>query len=170
LSKFYLIAKILSAGKNGFVKVQILPGFTKNLLQLTDVFLDFWNHKKKFTLEEILDSKKSVFFKFNNFENDRDVSLLIGRDIYLLNGEMDNLYSEDFSFQNLFGSKVFQNKKLVGIVNDVFETPANIVIEIKNGKEKEILIPFVHSFFDKIDLANKEVFLKPYYGIYNDED
>ena len=36
--------------------------------------------------------------------------------------------------------------------------------------EKEVLIPFVHSIFEKIDSENKVLILKSDYGINDDED
>jgi len=169
LNEFYIIAKILSSGKDGFVKVQLVPGFLENLKNFNCVFLDFWNQKKIFELEDFLSVKNSVFFKFKNFDNERDTSLLIDREVFVSKKEVEHLNLNASLKISFLGYKVFRNQEYLGIVSDFFETPANPVIEIKNSDGKEILIPFVYSFFDKIDNENKELGLKSDYGIYEDE-
>ncbi|MBK7228369.1 MAG: PRC-barrel domain-containing protein [Ignavibacteriales bacterium] len=71
--------------------------------------------------------------------------------------------------QTLIGFNVYRDKEYLGLVNDFLEAPANQVIEIKDPEGKEILIPFVHSFFDRIDYKSKELVLKSDYCIYDDE-
>ena len=169
MNEFYLIAKILSSGKDGFVKVQLVPGFLEKLGHIKYVFLDFWNQKKKIELEDYLSVKNSLFFKFKNFDNERDTSLLIDREVFVSKEGAEHLRCGASLVISFLGYKVFRNQEYLGIVSDFFETPANPVIEIKNSDGKEILIPFVHSFFDKIDGENKELVLKSDYGIYDDE-
>ena len=169
MNEFYLIAKILSSGKDGFVKVQLVPGFLENLKNFNCVFLDFWNQKKIFELEDFLSVKNSVFLKFKNFDNERDTSLLIDREVFVSKKEVEHLNLNASLKISFLGYKVFRNQEYLGIVSDFFETPANPVIEIKNSDGEEILIPFVYSFFDKIDNENKELGLKSDYGIYEDE-
>ena len=169
MNEFYLIAKILSSGKDGFVKVQLVPGFLENLKNFKWVYLDFWNQKKIFELEDFLNVKNSVFLKFKNFDNERDTSLLINREVFISEKDAEHLNLNASIEISFLGYKVFRNQEYLGIVSDYFETPANPVIEIKNSNGREILIPFVHSFFDKIDSENKELVLKSDYGIYDDE-
>jgi 16S rRNA processing protein RimM len=169
LNEFYLIAKILSSGKDGFVKVQLVSGFLENLKNFKCVFLDFWDQKKIFELEDYLIIKNSVFLKFTNFDNERDTSLLIDREVFISEKEAEHLNLNASIEISFLGYKVFRNKDYLGIVSGFFETPANPVIEIKNSDGNEILIPYVRSFFDKIDSENKELVLKSDYGIYDDE-
>ena len=63
MNDFYLIAKILSAGKDGFVKVRLVPGLNINLDSIKFLFVDFWEQKKAIELEESFNLKQSVFLK-----------------------------------------------------------------------------------------------------------
>ena len=83
MDEYYLIAKILSAGKDGFVKVQLVSGLNINLDSIHFVYIDFWDQKKTIELEEILIIKQSVFLKFKNFDDDRDISVFIGRNVFI---------------------------------------------------------------------------------------
>jgi 16S rRNA processing protein RimM len=169
LNEFYLIAKILSSVKNGFVKVQLASGYLESLKKTNYVFLDFWNQKKQFELEDYLSVNNSVFLKFKNFDSERDTSLLIDREVFISEKDIEQLNLNASIEISFLGYKVFRSQQYLGIVSDFFETPANPVIEIKDSDGKRILIPFVHSFFDKIDSENKELVLKSDYGIYEDE-
>ena len=170
MNEFYLIAKILSSGKNGFVKIQFEPGVAENIESLKFLFLDFWDKKKKFELEEISTAKQSVFFKLKNFDDERDISVLVGRSICVVESDLKKLHGDSSLSQNLIGYKVFKGNNFLGSISSYFQTPANPVIEIKNNDGKEILIPFVHSLFDKIDPESKVLILKSDYGIDEDDE
>ena len=169
MNEFYFIAKILSSGKDGFVKVQLKPGFFESLNKIKFLFLDFWNQKKQFELEDYFNVNNSVFVKLKNFDCERDTSLLIDREVFISKKDVEQLNLNASTEISFLGYKVFRSQQYLGNVSDFFETPANPVIEIKDSDGKKILIPFVHSFFDKIDSENKELVLKSDYGIYEDE-
>ncbi len=170
MDEFYLIAKIISAGKDGFVKVQLVPGLNINLDSIKFVFLDFWEQKKSIELEEILNIKQSVFIKFKNFDDDRDISVFIGRNAFISKNDFEKIVDDVFLNQDLIGSKVYKGQDFLGIVSDYFETPANPVIEVSNEGGSNFLIPYVDSVFEKIDPENKILILNSDFGIDDDED
>lgn len=170
MNEYYLIAKILSAGKDGFVKVQLVPGVNINLDLIKFLFIDFWDQKKTIELEDILNIKQSVFLKFKNFEDERDASVFIGRNIFVSADDFEKLVNSVLFNQNLIGSKVYKGTDYIGIVNDYFETQANPVIEISKKDGTNFLIPYVDSVFEKIDTENKLLILNSDFGIDDDED
>lgn len=170
MNEFYLIAKILSAGKDGFVKVQLSPGFYVNQDSIKFLYLDFWDQKKIVELEEVFIIKNSLFFKFKNFNDERDSSLFIGRNIFVLMSDLEKVKSSEITTYNLVGCRLFKGADLLGSVLDYFETPANPVIEIIKEDGNKILIPFVHSIFEKIDPENNILILSSDFGIDDNED
>ncbi|RPI64049.1 MAG: 16S rRNA processing protein RimM [Ignavibacteriales bacterium] len=170
MNELYLIAKILSAGKDGFVKVQLVPGLNINLNSIKFLYLDFWGQKKTIELEEVLIFKQSVFFKFKNFENERETTVFIGRNVFVGGNDFEKIVNDVFLNQNLIGSKVYRGQDLLGTVTDYFETPANPVIEISEEDGTNFLIPYVDSVFEKIDAENKILILNSDFGIDDDED
>ncbi len=170
MDDFNLIAKILSAGKEGFVKIQLFPGFYIAQDLIKYLYLEFWGKKKKFELEEVLIIKNSTFLKFKNFDNERDISLLIDREIFVHKNNLIKVRDSKYSSDNIVGCRVYKGKDLLGSVIDFFETPANSVIEILKENGTKILIPFVHSVFEKIDPENYALLLNPDFGIDDDED
>lgn len=170
MNEFYLIAKILSAGKDGFVKVQLVPDFYVNQDSIKFLYLDFWYQKKKVELEEVVVIKNSIFFKFKTFDDERDSSLFIGRNIFVLMSDLEKVKSSEITTHNLVGCRLFKGTDLLGSVIDYFETPANPVIEIIREDGNKILIPFVHSIFEKIDPENNILILNSDFGIDDNED
>jgi len=170
VDEFYFIAKIQSTGKNGFVKIQAVPGIFSILKNFRYLFLDFWNQKKKFELEDVVSNKNSIFLKFKYFDDDRDISVLPDRDIYVLNSEFNELNVDGIFENNVIGFLVFQNDKKIGFIRDFYEAPANKIIELETIDGKEILVPFVEAVIDKIDYQNKELVIKSNFGFDNDED
>ncbi|MBK7630737.1 MAG: 16S rRNA processing protein RimM [Ignavibacteriales bacterium] len=170
MNEFYLIAKILSAGKDGFVKIQLVPGLKINTEPIKFLYLDFWEKKKKLELEEILSIKNSFFLKFKNFDDEREVSLFIGRNVFVTSGDFEIVKNDSVLKSDLIGCELFKGQDFLGTVIDYFETPANPVIEIILGNEKKILIPFVHSIFEKIDPENNILILNSDFGFDDDED
>lgn len=170
MNEFYLIAKVLSAGKDGFVKVQLVPGLSINLDSIKFLYLDFWEQKKSIELEEVLSVKQSVFLKFINFDDERDISVFIGRNIFINANDFEKTVKGILVNQDLIGSKVYRNQDFLGIVSDYFETPANPVIEISKENGNNFLIPYVTSVFEKIDIENKLLILISDFGIDDYED
>lgn len=171
MNDFYFIAQIVSAGKDGFVKIQSVTDIADDFFRSSnEVYLDYWGKKKKFIVEETSKSKNSFFLKFLNFDDERDLFVLIGRKIFITQKDLTLQTDEIFNKQNLIGCQVFRNEVLIGTVKDLFNTPANDVIEILKIDGKEILIPFVDAYFELMDVKNKKLILKPEAGYYDDED
>lgn len=168
--EFLFIAKIQSVGKSGFVKVQLIPGFFDSLKKIKYLFLDFWNQKKKFELEEIVTNKTSVFLKFNNFDDERNASVLLNKDIYVQSSLLKELDLNIILEKNVIGFKVLQNHKVIGVIKDFYEAPANPIIELDTESGREILVPFVDDVIEIIDYQKKELVVKPDFGLEDDED
>ena len=169
MDDFFLIAKVISAGKNGFVKILFEPGFSGNLEKIENLFIDFWDQKKKLAIEEVLISKSSVFIKFVNFDDDRDISVLIGRAVFISHMDFGLINPENVLPEQMSVLDVYCNGRFIGKVNDFFQTPANPVIELAKQNGKKILIPFVESVFEKIDIKGGCLIIKSDYG-FDDED
>lgn len=170
MSEYFLIAEITSAGKNGYLKFQGNVGFSNLIENNKNVYIDFWDQKKAFEIEDILGGKNSLYVKFKRFDDRRDISLLLGRNIYVKSEKMRKLSDETALSFEIVGYSVYQSGIELGIVNDIFQMPANDVIVFSDTSGKEILIPYVLSIFEKIDKEKKVLILNSDYGIQDDED
>lgn len=170
MNDFHLIARIVSAGRDGYVKIFPLVEFDVQTLIDKIVYLDFWGKKKKFIVEDISKTKNSIFIKFLNFVEDREIQLLLDRKIFLIKSDAESIVKNDFNIEQLIGLEVFRESNKLGVIRDIFKTPANHVLEIMDSSGKEILIPFIKNFFDEINVADKRISLKKDAALQDDEN
>ena len=166
---FYLIARIVSlVGKDGFVKVESYSGFQEGFEKLHKVYIDFWGDKKIFTVENVKEYRNFFLIKFLNFDNQRDSQVLIGREVFVDDKDFLKLPEDHFFINNLIGSKVFKNDKLIGEITDILKMPANDVMSIKGDKGNEILLPIVLEIVESFDPGEKIMVIKEDYNLSDD--
>ena len=166
---FYLIARVISLiGKDGFVKVESYSGFQEGFEKLHKVYIDFWGDKKIFTVENVKEYRNSFSIKFLNFDSQRDSQVLIGREVFVDDKDFLKLPGDHFFIDELIGSKVFKNDKLLGEITGVLKMPANDVMSIKSDKGKEILLPVVLEIIESFDPVEKIMVIKEDYNLSDD--
>ena len=171
MSEFFLVARITStADKKGFVKIYSYSDFPERFFSLREVFIDFFDNKKKFIVEEVKKNKDDFFIKFRNFNSDIDTRVLLNKEIYVDEKDAVKLPEKVFFVHDLLDSKVFRNEKLFGIIKDVLSYPANDVYVIKDVNGGEILLPALSEIIESFDPENKIMILKPGESFYEDED
>ncbi len=170
MNEYFLIAKIDSAyGKEGFVKISSFSDFPERFLHLQKVYIDFFDDKKEFFVENALKKKKGLILKFKNFDSQDDVQILIGKEIFVDERNLTPIPEDQYYIHDLIGSKVYRNGIALGIIIDVLSYPANDVYVIdSNGKE--ILVPAALEFIERFDPKNKVLILKPGDSLYEDDE
>jgi 16S rRNA processing protein RimM len=168
--EYFLIAKTLSVyGKKGFVKIFSYSDFPDRFFNLNKVYIDFFDVKKEFFVEDVQKKKDFFTLKFRNFDNDRDAELLIGREIFVDELDVVKLPENYFFTHDVVGSSVFINNFYIGKIKEIFSYPGNDVYVIDvNGKE--VSIPAVKDYIESFDPVEKKLFLKPDADIDYDED
>ena len=171
MSEYFLIAKIDSVyGKNGFVKIFSYSDFPGRFFDLEEVYIDFFDEKKIFHIEKTEIKKNSITLKFKNFDDDKDVQILIGKNIFVDIQNVVKLPENFYFIHDLIGCTVVQNSSVFGIVKDVLTIPANSVYVVEDVNGQEILIPAVEHFIDAVDIEKKLITLKPDVELYDDEN
>ncbi len=170
MNEFYLIAQIISSGKDGFVKIQSSSDVEKIIKKNSSVFVDFWGKKKKFIVEDLIKIRNSIFIKFLNFNDERELQVLIGRKIFVDSNNLTVAENLNIISEYFVGAKVFQDGNILGTIKDIFSTPANEVAEIEKSDGEIILLPFLEIYFESLDYENKKIILKPDVGFYDNED
>jgi len=112
--------------------------------------------------------KKSSFHKNNflriNFEDitsEEQSDKIIGKKIYLPLSMLPKLSENKFYFHEIIG---FTTRDIhhgnIGTITDINETKTQAFFIITNNQEKEILVPIVDQFIEKIDRKQKTITLK----------
>jgi 16S rRNA processing protein RimM len=171
VSDFFLIAKIVSAyGKKGFLRITSFSDFPERFFNLEKVFIDFFDQKKKFIVEEIKKHKNFFTIKFKNFDSDSDVKILIDKDIFVSAEDSVKIPNGYFFVHDLIGSKVIRNGLLIGNIKDVLSFPANDVYVIVDLKGDEILLPAVKSLIKSFDPSDKILVLNSGEALFEDDE
>ncbi|MFO7526240.1 MAG: ribosome maturation factor RimM [Ignavibacteriaceae bacterium] len=171
MNDFFLIAHITStSGLDGFLKLQLITDFPDRLTSLKEVYLDFFNMKKKFIIEEIKRSNKSFLIKFERFYSERELNVLVGRDIYLSGKDISQLPEGSIFNHDLLNSEVWRDNSLLGRIKEILNLPANDIFVIIDEAGNELLIPFVLSFIEEFDIKKKRLILKSGAGLYEDDE
>jgi 16S rRNA processing protein RimM len=134
------------------------------------VFIDFFNDKKEFLVEKVEKTKDFFIIKFENFDSDTDVRILVGKDIFVSSEDAVKLPENYYFTHDFSGSRVYRNNMEFGIVKDVLHYPANDVLVIKNSEGSEVLIPAVADYIESYNPEEKILILKPGGELYEDED
>ncbi len=166
-----MVARITSvADKKGFVKIYSYSDFPERFFSLREVYIDFFDSKKKFIVEEVKRIKNDFFIKFRNFNSDIDTRVLLDKEVYVDEKDAVKLPEKVFFVHDLLDSKVFRNEKLFGIIKDVLSYPANDVYVIEDVNGGEVLLPALSELIESFDPENKVMILKPGGSFYEDED
>ena len=171
MKEFYLVAKIVSAfGRDGFVKVSSFTDFPDHLLNLKKVYIDFFGDKKEFLVDDAKENNGSFLFKFRNFKNEKEIEILLDKEIFVDDKDLIELPENSYFIHDLIGSRVLRNNVEIGKVKNVVSFPANDVYVVENEQGEEILIPAVHDFIEGFDPAEKLLKLKPGEKLYEDDE
>jgi len=171
VNEYFLIAKIVSVvGKDGFVKIFSFSDFPERFFDLKKVYLDFFGEKKIFFVDAVKQQKNFFALKFKNFDNENDVQMLLGKEVFVDEADIVKLPENHFFIHDLVGSKVYRNEKLLGTIKDVLTYPANDVYLIEDKNGSELLIPALSGLIERFDPKEKILILKPGNELYDDED
>lgn len=116
--------------------------------------------KKEFIIESY---RKHKQFDMVVFKDNYDINLvehLKGSFVYINKSDLI-LNKNEFLAVDLIGFNVIINDKLIGVIDNVIETPANEVLVLDNN----VMIPYVKAFINNIDEKNKRVYVNDVKGL-----
>jgi 16S rRNA processing protein RimM len=169
---FFLIAEVKAVfNSNGFLLIESFSDFPERFFNLSCVYLEIFNSRKKFFVENVIETDGKIAVKFKGFDNAEDVRFLLGKKIYVDEEHSVKLSNDTFFIHDLIGSTVFRGDELFGLLKDVITMPANDVYIIKDLNNREVLVPAVKSFIKSFDPVKKILELTSDCDLlYNDED
>jgi len=99
--------------------------------------------------------------KFEDITCEHQAEKLIGKDVYLPLSMLPKLSEDKFYFHEIIGFTA-QDLKYgdIGIITDINDTKTQAFFIITNNQKKEILVPLIDQFIEKIDKKQKTITLK----------
>lgn len=140
-------------GLDGSIKIIPLTDFEGRFDNLTEIFVD----DKILKIERVKNIGGELFIKFSDVKNREQAKTFTNKFLKVDKKNVAPLEDGEFYTFDIIGCEVFDGEKFFGKVENVLKTGSNDVFQVKG--ENEILVPALKSVVEKIDIANKKIFI-----------
>ena len=158
MTKYLEIGQIVNTfGIKGMVKIKPFTDDIRRFDRLKKVYIKK-NNVEEYEIEEVKYHKDMVLIKFKGVENPEQANLL--RNYYLLvnREEEEPLEEGRYYIVDMIGIEVYTDEgKLLGILDDIFNTGSNDVYVVKDELGKQTLLPAIKEVIKSIDIENKKM-------------
>lgn len=112
-------------------------------------------------VERIWIHGEHVIFKFKGVDTISDAERLAGAEVSIPIDQRAAIDEGEYYQSDLIGCQVFdEHQRLLGEVKGWQETGGAMLVDVRTGDGKELLIPFAKSIFVKIDLPARRIDVK----------
>lgn len=102
---------------------------------------------------------------FEGIDSIEAAEKLKGDSLYIPIEDLPQTGENEYYYHELAGCKVFNEKKeALGIVSDLLETGANLVLRVKTN-DGSFLVPFVDAFVEDVNVEEKTICIKEMEGL-----
>ena len=159
MTKYLEIGQIVNTfGIKGMVKVNPFTDDIKRFDKLETIYIENKKGRKEYEVEEIKYHKNMVLIKLKGIDTPEEANLL--RQSYLLvDREKEEPLEEGvYYIVDLLGLEVYTDEnKLLGIVQDIFNTGSNDIYVVKDELGKQILLPGISDVIKEVNLEEKRI-------------
>jgi len=127
---------------------------------LESVFLEDRGELIPFFIEGLSRNSKGHFIlKFEEVDEESIAQKMVGKEIWLPLEALPKLEGKSFYFHEVIGFKMLHQDELIGHCMAVLDNSAQALFKVLDANEKEILIPAIDQFIDRIDREAGEIHL-----------
>lgn len=159
--EYLSLGKIIdSFGLDGTLKVYSTTNMGKMRYQKGNKVYIFNPEDKSETEATVLNYRHSGFFDFVKLDIVTNIDSAIskkGHEIHVIKSR-DDLDKNSYFYSDLKGCKIVDNsQKILGIVREIEEFPAQLTLRVKREKQPDFFVPFINQFINKVDIENKTI-------------
>ena len=159
MTKYLEIGQIVNTfGIKGMVKIKPFTDDINRFDRLKKVYISNKNGKKEYQIQEVKYHKNMVLMKLEGVDTPEQADLL--RQSYLLVDRADEEPLEEgvYYIVDLLGLEVYtDDNKLLGKVDDIFNTGSNDIYVVKDEMGKKILLPGIPDVLKNVDLEKGKI-------------
>ena len=159
MTKYLEIGQIVNTfGIKGMVKVKPFTDDIKRFDKLETIYIETKKQKKEYKIEEVKYHKNMVLMKLEGINTVEEAETL--RQSYLLvDREKEEPLEEGvYYIVDLLGLEVYtEEEKLLGKVEDIFNTGSNDIYVVKDELGKQILLPGIPEVLKNVDLEKGKI-------------
>lgn len=159
MQEFLEIGQIVNTfGIKGMVKIKPFTDDINRFDDLEKIYIEKNNNKKEYEIEEVKYHKGMVLMKLKGVNTPEEAELL--RNYYLKVKREDEPELEEGTYYivDLIGLDVYSDDgKLLGKLDDIFNTGSNDIYVVKDELGKQILLPAISDVVKDINLEEKKI-------------
>ena len=144
-------------GLKGEMKVRNFSNNPKRYEELKNILVDVKGNYEEFEIEKVRYQKDIVLLKLKSIDTIEQAEKLKGLSIYIKREDAQKLNDDEYYIADLLGSEVYENDKLIGILDDIFTAGAADVYVIKRKGKDDLLLPALASVILETDVENKKI-------------
>ena len=158
-NKLLEVGKITNThGLRGEVKIVPWMDAPEDFEELTKVYLRTRKEDIPLTVKSVRYQKNNLIVKFAEFDDINEVEQYKNCVLYADRDELGELPEGTYYIVDLIGLKVYTEEgEEVGVIEDVFNTGANDVYDIKREGRKNLLLPVIDEAVKEVDINNGRV-------------
>lgn len=161
MTNYLEIGQIVNTfGIKGMVKVKPFTDDISRFDELKKIYIKTKNNKEEYEIEQVKYHKNMVLIKLKGIETPEQANLL--RDSYLIINREDAkpLEKDTYYIVDLIGLQVYTDEgKLLGILEDIFNTGSNDIYVVKDELGKQILLPAIKEVIKEVNIENKKIII-----------
>jgi len=171
---YIIIGKITNTvGLKGLLKVSLLTDFPERFEQLSDLYLFDENQKSglsMYSVEYVENRSDFIRLKLKGIDTINDAEKLRNHLILIDEDKRMKLDDGIYYFYELIGCSAFSEGKKFGTVTAIENYGGGDLFKVfENSTGKEILIPYVESFIESINVEDKIINFRLIEGFLSDE-
>ena len=159
MTKYLEIGQIVNTfGIKGMVKIKPFTDDIRIFDKLEKIYIENKKSRKEYVIEEVKYHKNMVLMKLKGIDTPEDANLL--RQSYLLidRDKEEPLEEGTYYIVDLLGLEVYTDEdKLLGTVQDIFNTGSTDIYIVKDEQGKQVLLPGISEVIKEINLEDKKI-------------
>jgi len=134
---------------------------------LESIFVGFGKDLVPFFIENSsLHKNDFLRAKLEDVNSEEEADRILGSEVYLPLSMLPELEGNQFYFHEVIGFTAKDtNIGIIGTITEINDSGAQAIFIIINEDNKEILIPIIDEFIEKVDRINKTIVLKTPEGL-----
>ena len=165
-NEFINIGKIINTfGIRGELKIYSESDFIEERFSKgKKVYFEIGKTKEVHEVSSFRVHKNNVIITIDNLFDINKIEHYVGCNVYANSEDALEIDEDDYYIDDLVGLDVYNtNDEHLGVVADVLEMPRGYLLEIRDNKNKKILVPFVDAYVK--DITDDKIIIEEIEGL-----
>jgi len=168
--ELYAVGKIVACfGIDGYLKIQPMTHTIDRLGLLKTALIGLSaDSAVQYDIDEVLEKNRGTMLKVRGINSRTAAETLVGAFLFVSEKDLSAPPEGSYFVHDIIGATVrTQQGETIGTITDVYKAPGQDIWVIRRG-EKEYLLPVVKEFIEAVDIAAKQVTIRPMKGLFDE--